>query len=143
MKNYLIAFVLVLGVASLAFFSNRADANPSQISTKSTSSASTTPSFMTPGAATTTLSFDTQEDGALSVDSAVLGINFSGSSTVAVLNVDIEYSQNGSSWYRDNTLFENGESTTTPSMNFTTPNSYAWTFASSTLNGAGVNATSG
>src|SRR3990167_10772370 len=99
MKKYLIAFVLVLGVISLAFFSKEADPNPDQILTKATAAATTTVTYIAAGTATTTLSWDTQEDGGFSVDEATLNIMFAATTTTSILNIQVQHSQNGIDWF--------------------------------------------
>lgn len=101
----------------------------SQILEKKTASATTTVIYMTPGRATTTLAFDTQEDGGFSADSAILAFQQAGSSTASLLDIDIEYSQDGRDWYRSG-LSE--RATTTPDVNVGPVQGFRSQFASST-----------
>lgn len=113
---------LVVGLLYLLGPIDKAAANPSTISQPgvsklSTASASSTPTFMTPGTATSTLTLDTingyatttltplVSDGvtnAVAVDQAWLAVQMTGSSTASNLRIDWEYSNDGIDFYRDN-----------------------------------------
>lgn len=118
-----------------------------------TNVATTSPAFMTPGTATSTLVYDAFAQGQTTApDRVVLLTQLTGSSTNTVLNVGVEYSQGvagidctvtptSCDWYVDNqVLFQNGTSSQPFSMNLA--NSYTWKFASSTQGGAGVSGAS-
>lgn len=105
--------------------------------------ASTSVKYMTPGAATTTLVYDTYcQNGSNQTDvgntsvanSLALLTQLSASSTNTTLNIAIEYSQDNVDWYQDNLLASTTSGFTLP-FPVTNPNSYTWLFASSTLNG--------
>lgn len=133
--------------AVFIFTSHKAEANPLGFSCSSqTGNATTTNAFMTPGTATSTLLFDTycvtgtnqQNTGNTFVASDLnLLTQLQASSTATVLNITAEYSQDGIDWYQDNYVAT--VSTTTVTSNYvsdiSTPNSYKWTFASSTTGG--------
>lgn len=81
-------------------------ANPSyflrvQSSTTDLSAATSGGVFQVPGTATTTLTLDTGTSAAGSVDSAVLLTQYVASSTNGTLNADIQYSQDGTTYYAD------------------------------------------
>ena len=122
--------LLMLGLLYLLNPIDKAAANPSTISLAgqnrfSTASATGTPAFMTPGTATTTLTFDTinkistttlaltveGEQNATAVDNSFLALQMTGSSSLtSTLRVDFEYSNDGIDFYKDFLL---GYSTTT------------------------------
>jgi len=117
-------FVLAGFAVGLAFYwlnpLERAAANPVSISQPgqnqlSTSSATSTPSFKTPGTATTTLTLDvinrtsttsvritpTDASGSIAINEAHLAVQIVGSSTASLLDIIWEYSQDGIDFYRD------------------------------------------
>ena len=122
-------------------------ANPSFFLRSVSSSVGTsTITYMTPGAATTTEVFDTGASGAGSVDSAVLAIQFTASSTASTLAWRYEYSQGGSGlscvvtpdscdWYPED---EELSSLATSTVHVRTFSEHTWLFASSTPGGAAV-----
>lgn len=81
------------------FFLSVAHANPSFFIRTQSASATTTVVAITPGIATTTLTYDTGNNAAGSADSAALLVQFNGSSTLSLLNANIEYSQDNIDWY--------------------------------------------
>lgn len=109
-------------------------ANPLQfVPTVQTATATTSPSYMTSGKATSTLVFDSYAVGQIkATDQAVLFLSLSASSTSTIFNTDIEYSQDNIDWYQDGGTFENGFATTTKPFNLSQVNEYAWQFSSST-----------
>lgn len=144
---YLTGIIGAMLVTLLVLF-NQAKANPSYFTpTVQTATATTSPSYMTPGTSTTTLTFDSHYVNTLGnntkADSAVLLTQFAGSSTASTLHLEIEYSQDGVDWYRDNLMSLNGISTTTQVMNVSPFNSMDWKFASSTVGGKNLTAASG
>ncbi len=101
--------------------------------------ATTTPSLMTAGTATTTIVYDSyallgtnQFPGQKQdyTDSSTLLIQFSASSTTSTLGWKYEYSQDGIDWYADN--LTSGQVASSTINNYAMSNSYTWTFASST-----------
>ena len=106
-----------------------------------TAAATTTITYMTPGAATTTLVYDSSQINGTnqtntsgnyySADSAILAVQLTGSSTATVLVTQLEYSTDNIDWYSNSMdVFAAGAiAIATPST------SYTWTFASSTIGG--------
>lgn len=131
-KYSLIGF---LGLALFASFGvSYVKANPSFFIRANTVvcgtyTASSTPTFMSAGLATTSVTFDTGCAAAGNVDSAILLAQLTASSTATTVNINYEYSQDGVDWYQSNL---SNQGTTTPVQSVTTPQSYGWTFASTT-----------
>lgn len=90
-KIYLLSIIVAIALTAGAIVVN---ANPSYFAlTKQTSTATTSPVFMTAGAATSTLVFDAYAAYSnTSADSLYLAIQFTGSSTASVLGWQYEYS---------------------------------------------------
>jgi len=128
---------LMVGIALIfSFWVGSANANPSNFIYKPTAAATTTRTYMTPGLATTTLTYDVYSNTSIiATDSAVLKIYFTASSTGSTLNWGYEYSDDGVSWFADNL---GSRSTTTPVYAAAPANSYTWVYASTTVGGAGV-----
>lgn len=130
----------VLAIFAVIFFTSTgtAHANPSSVSaTVQTATATTSPAYMTPGTATSTLTFDAYANtgyGGLNTiaDKAALLMQFTGSSTSAVLGIKYEYSQDGIDWYTNFMLGPAGLSTTTAVTNLATPTSITWTYSAAT-----------
>lgn len=75
-------------------------ANPSAFApTKETAAATSTLVYMSPGAATTTLSYDSLSGDSTKVDSLTLAFQATASSTAPILNARLEDSPNGIDWY--------------------------------------------
>lgn len=137
MKNKSIvggAVVAALGIAlSFAAF---AHANPSYfVPTVQTAAATSTASYMTPGTATTTLTYDTFNAGNnYKTNSATLLSQFA-ASTTPTFNINLQYSQDGIDWYADNlNVFAAG------AIAVITPNSYTLAAtASSTFKAININ----
>jgi hypothetical protein len=98
------------------------------------------------GTATSTLTFDAQAapSGAQALDSAILAVQFTGSSTAAILNIAIERSQDCIDFGGD---YLNADATTTQAnwldpLNLGTALSYQLTYASTTYGGQQLRATS-
>ncbi len=143
MKTTIISVALI-GVALFGLaMAGSVHANPSYYTGVVTTNyaATTSPAFLTPGTATTTTpiynAYASTTNGGLTTkaDSAGLLVRFCGSSTNAVLNNSVEYSQDGIDWYRNFVLDPRQTGTTTP-QTIGTPFSQNWKFASSTLGGA-------
>lgn len=122
-----------------------ARANPSFFyRSTSASVATTTLTYITPGLATTTEIYDTGAGTAGSIDTAILAVQFTGSSSpLSILNIALEYSQGGDGldckttpdscdWYADR--FSAG-ATSTQTISLNTPTTYTITFASSSSQG--------
>lgn len=133
MKKYLI-IIAVIGIFGIT---GTALANPSYFSTGvKTDTETSSVDYLTPGTGTTTLTYDTYVSGQTTkADSAALLTQFAGSSTAAILGINLEYSQDGIDWYKDN--LDLG-ATTTQSVSLNTAKSYSWNFASSTVGGGVV-----
>lgn len=141
----------VLGLVALFGLggAGTAHANPSTFAVgTSTSAASTSPAYMTPGAATsTTPVYDAYAQAfsggaTFKTDFAGLLVQFSASSTATVLNQSVEYSQDGIDWYRNFVLDPKQMGTTTMALVLNNPFSTSWQFASSSVGGAAVASTS-
>lgn len=144
-RNKIIAFIAgalaLFGGAGIAF------ANPFYFGpTVQTSVATSTPVYMTPGNATTTLVYNSSTDStnptavstktnAVKADSVTFLFALTGSSTVSVANVTFEFSNDGIDWYQ-NELPIFGYSTTSQTFVPTTPLSMNLQFASTTVGGA-------
>lgn len=132
--------MIILCLVGFFTVNQKAQANPSFFPVTTyldgLTSATGTPKFMTPGLATSTLTYDTYTNGnPLKTDSAVLLTRFAASSTNAILNINVEYSYDGIDYYKDSLTSFMG--TSTPFLTNIAPvNSFAWQFASSTV---GVN----
>lgn len=126
-------FLIVLALGFMTYIVP-ASANPLQTApTTQTSTATTSPAYMTAGNATSTLLFDSYGSGTPKIsDQATLLIQFSASSTVSVLNTNLEYSQDGIDWYQDGGVMENNFATTTKPFSITQVNQFSLQFASST-----------
>jgi hypothetical protein len=135
-----------LSLVMLFGFAVTARANPSSHAGPiSTSAATSTPSFMTPGTATTTTqvydSYASTTRGGLTTkaDSAFVTVIFTASSTATVLGWMVEYSQDNIDWYRNYVIDPNQMGTTTPAITIgATPVASSWKFASSSVGGAAV-----
>jgi hypothetical protein len=134
-------FMLALVIGGTVAFANPSYFGPG---VTTNSAASTTPAYMTPGAATTTTpvynSYAQNINGGLhfKADKATLGVQFLASSTNSTLNIAVEYSNDGVDWYRDFTLDSNAMGTTTTPYNLSIPHTMSWKFASSSVGGLGV-----
>lgn len=137
-KSFIYGFV-VLAILTIAYLMGahtmiaRGAVSVFSPSTCYTAAATTTLSYMTAGTATTTVTCPLSFEGA---DSATLALWVQASSTSSVIVGQIEYSDNGIDWYQNNQdIFAAGAiAIATPS------NSFTWTYASTTVGGAGVGA---
>ena len=147
--------LLAFAIATLALFgvgAGIAFANPSYFAERAqTSAATSSPAyFATPGTATSTVTYNSASSTSPSsptarfkADVVTLLVQFAGKSPTSVLNLNLEYSGDCIDYYRDFVVLGTGRSTTTGATVIGTPNSYTWTFASSTLNGVAVTAANG
>lgn len=128
--------LLVGGISTFVVY-----ANPSYFaSSLTTSSTSTLPVYMSPGKGTTTPVFDSyqvnQGSGTVQnptkVNEMALMVQFMGSSTLSMVNIDVEYSQDQIKWYKDAYSFT---ATSTGVFNLSNTNSYVLPYASSTTIG--------
>lgn len=144
---------ILLGVGLLALvvsFGAVAKANPSLFLLGQLSSSSSTVTYLTPGTASTTIGslsssgtslgyFDLGAGGAQGADSAILALQFTGSSTpnnsaiaTTTFNVSIEYSQDRSDWYGDS---YDGFATSTVTQNRSANTVYKFTLGTQLLSG--------
>ncbi len=139
--------IIIITVASLVvlvgglMYTKTTKANPLFFpATVQTSSATTSPAYMTAGTATSTLTWDSY--AALGTYTGTLKstllIQLVASSTATVLTTNIEYSQDGIDWYQSNGLFAAGFSTTTNPIDIGQVNQFKFAFASSTAGLAGL-----
>ena len=114
--------------------------------TVQTSSATTSPTYMTPGNATTTMVLDVNSFIGNSAtkyraDKALLAVQYAGSSTSAVLKIGFEHSADCGDYYQSFVQDFGTQSTTTAAQFLLNPNTVTMQFASSTLAGAAKTAT--
>lgn len=160
-NNRLIAVVVIAIVtfAGVVLFAQQSKANPSLLtSTAQSAAATSTRTYLSPGAATTTLVYDAYESAGTnqtnngntnlpnrlslviqedaSSTSSVLNIAIE-HATVCNLNVNITTSLTACDWYQDDVLTSSGAflGTTTNPADISSPLTFKWTFASSTLGG--------
>lgn len=133
--------VITAAVVMMMFsFIKNTHANPSFFLRSQSASATTTVSYMTPGTATTTSpSFDTGVGAAQGADSAVLLTRFVGSTSAAILNITLEYSQDNIDWYSDRL---SAGATTTQAINITQSTTYSLTAQGNNPGGIGGTASS-
>lgn len=128
-----ISFIGTLTILVIALFVasySLVRANPSQLYRSNPSTATTTLSYIPIGTATTTNTFNTQIDGGTIPETAVFTECLTASSTLTVLNTTFEYSYDGVTYFQDNL-----SASTTVTNSIVTPNSFSWTYASSTIGG--------
>lgn len=134
-------FILAIAIFASSGFYFTARANPSFFVRSQSATATSTVSYMTPGTATTTIpSFDLGVSGAQGADSAVLALQFTGSTTpnnsavaTTTYNVAIEYSQDNVDWYSDS---YSQFGTTTVAQNITTQTSRSISLGTQTIKGS-------
>lgn len=144
----LAAFVLL---ASAFLFAVPVHANPIRLAPpSSTATATTSPTFMTPGTATTTVYLDSFAGNTSSqqYDAVSLLTQLFASSTATTLNMTVEYSDGvtgvdctatptACDWYQDATITITNASTSQPyPITSNLLNTYSWAFASTTQGGA-------
>lgn len=134
----IVSCVVALTVGAVAVHANPSFFSPQAMSATATSS----PAFLGVGTATTTMVYDSYNlngtnqavvNDPTAAEAATLVMQFTGSSTSAVLNVNIEYSQDNVDWYQDNL-----EATTSGPFSITQPDTYTWTYAASNVGGVPV-----
>lgn len=92
--------IAVIGISVFSFsflLVRNATANPSQLTSEncpSTSAASTSVAYMTPGTGTTTCTMVT-----VNTELVDIGIQFNASDTAATLSWEVEFSRDGIDWY--------------------------------------------
>lgn len=124
--------LLLAGVGVAMLFTafgliNVANANPLQFKpTVQTATATSSVAYMTAGTATSTLTIDSNAPGQPFVtDQMALLIQNVASSTSSILNIAIQYSQDGIDWYSDNGTVV---ATSTP-FQIQVADTYTWTAA--------------
>ena len=153
MKNYKLPLLLALiAVLCLSIsFAAITRANPSQILLSASAAATTTVTYMTPGAATTTPVFDTQSDLERSTDNAELLVWMNATNTTSAIDLYPQYSDGSPqincattptlcNWYF--AVDPPNYATTTVEADISKPAKYRWTFASTSpdLSAAAANA---
>lgn len=134
MKKYILITVVAIAIASVVG-AKYVEANPSFWSFGSTSTATTSPVYMTPGTGTTTVTIDNMSGGTYASDSAVVLMQITATSTTdstaPILGVRIDGSYNGVDWYtQSNNITTTGTSTILTGFS----GDYRINFASSTAN---------
>jgi hypothetical protein len=118
-----------------------AGANPSQFfPTKETASATTTLVYMTPGTATTTLSYDSYQGDAVKIDQLTLAIQYTASTTATAptLKLRLEDSMDNINWYPRASVLNSLATSTQITGNF---GEYLWNVSSSTATDFGGSGT--
>ncbi|MES2060208.1 MAG: hypothetical protein V4438_04225 [Patescibacteria group bacterium] len=151
MKKYLkivavMGSIFITALLLVGLTSKSASANPSffvpYAYITGLTAATGTPAYLTPGTATTTLVYDTNNSGSTyKTNSATLLLELVGSTTGTILKTDLEYSQDGIDYYQDGGVGPEVFSTTTRPVDISYVNSFSLTFASSTAGLAAVSAT--
>lgn len=141
-KNQLFGLLGISIITGLILFLNgTVSANQSYFAPQASNTTSTTtPTFINNGFATTTIVYDsysqfgTNEPSGykpITTDGATLLVQLTASTTSTVLNWQFQYSQDGQDWYADN-IVNTANLASTTAFAVAMPNSYSWTFASST-----------
>lgn len=127
---------IILGIigafafAGIAFAASTVFVNTVQ--TSSNPVATSTIVYMTPGTATTTLTYDSYPSGVSATNGAALFLQVTASSTATKYLINEEYSQDGIDWYQGTFSSLNGYATTTIPTNISQIPQWIWTYASST-----------
>lgn len=122
---------IAIVISALSLFALHAYASAADLN-QSNAIATTTVTYLVAAGASTTEVYDSYGGGVgepNASDNAVLFTQFAASSTSSVLAIQLQYSQNAIDWYSDNLLQGGINSTTTPTYNLGTSNSYVWTAA--------------
>lgn len=142
-----IGFVL-LGIVCALYTKDLAKASssffPPPVYIDGLSSATTSPVYMTPGKATSTLTYDSYYVNSLGnttkTDSGVVLLQVSASSTATTIATDVEYSQDNIDWFQDGGVAVPAFSTTTRPVGLALVSDSIFTFASTTAGRAAVGA---
>ena len=131
---------IILSAICLTAFATVIWANPTLFySAAQSATATSTLKYMTPGTATTTVVYDTwaqlgtnqTSDGNRYIpDSVTLKEYLKASSTATVLVTNVEYSDDNIDWYQNNL-----DTYAAGAIAIAAPNTYTWTFATSTIGG--------
>lgn len=137
-------FLIAGSIIAVLIGAIAAHANPSFFAPQAMSAtATTTIAYMTPGTATSTMMYDSFNlfgtnqpvvNDPTAAASAALEVQFTASSSVSVLNIAIERSDDQIDWYQDEYSFP-VNATSTGANSISLPNSFTWTYASSTVGG--------
>ncbi len=124
----IISAFAIVAVTVIAGITKSAQANPLFFPvTAQTSSATSSPTYMTAGNSTTTLTYDTYTSGnTTGAASAALLLQLVASSTSSILDTNLEYSQDGVDWYQDAGMFNPSFSTTTKPFDISIVNKYRY-----------------
>lgn len=123
-------------VVAIVVMAQYAGANPSQFApTKETSSATTTLAYLSPGNATTTLSYDSYSGDFVKIDKLTLALQYTASSTGPTLKVRLEDSMDNVNWYPRAVAINSTLQNATTTMLTGAFSEYQWTVATSTDNG--------
>jgi hypothetical protein len=119
--KYSLAGAVALVAIGMLLLASSAHANPLYFPpTAQTSSATSSPAYMTSGAATSTLSYDAYQAGVTkAVDKGVVLIQTVASSTSSAYTFAVQYSQDNVDWYQDNTLATSTNPNIGNAQNFT------------------------
>ncbi len=139
-KYFILPAVVLLGLA----FAATVFANPLYVGTKARSATATTsPTYMTPGTATSTVVYDSYEQTGTNQtntgnytlpNTVVVAVQGNASSTLSIITVACEFSDDAIDWYQN----EIYPATTTGSLPIATPVSFSFAYASSTVGGAAL-----
>lgn len=125
---YVLVGAIILAVSLSIAWASSARANPYDIN-QSNVTATTSVTYIAPGTATSTQTYDSYAGGNSNASSdGVLLVQFVASSTSSVLNIAVQYSMNGIDWYGDD-LLTSLNSTTSPVKSINVDNTYTWTAA--------------
>lgn len=113
--------------------------NGASITLGAPSSATSSPNFISTGVSTSTLNCDMYDAGQQTLsDMASIKVQLAASSTSSVLNMDVQFSQDGLDWYAVSQLGMSEVNTSTSTPDISPVQQFKFTFASSTINRAVV-----
>lgn len=140
--NLKISALIIIFVAFLLMaFAFTAHANPFYTGTKAqTSSATTTPAYLSPGIATSTLVYDSYEqngtnqpnsDNVTLPNVVAVALQGNASSTLTTIAIACEFSDNNIDWYQN----EIYPASSTGALNLSVPATFSFVFSSTTVDG--------
>lgn len=144
MNRNIFSFVSVAGLmilAALVFSAGVVKANPSYFQNAYSNAATTTVVYMTPGTATTTLSYDAGSAASNSgADGAFLLVQYTASTSINILRMRIEHSQDNIDWYPEtvNNIGQAVNSNATSTQLFGDASAYKWQVSSTTASTDGL-----
>lgn len=143
---FIVTFAVAAAIALLVV--QTAYANPSFFANTTTTNnaASTSPKYMTPGTATSTLTHNALSQtfsggNTWKTDFVTLLVQLNASSTNTSLNIAVEYSYDGIDWYRNFLVGGDQYGTSTTPYHLIDPFSHTMKFASSTVLGGVASST--